>query len=38
MNYCPYCGARLPPGARYCPFCGAKLVKSEDEYGGESGY
>ena len=38
MNYCPYCGARLPPGARYCPFCGAKLVKGEDEYGGESGY
>lgn len=38
MNYCPYCGTRLPPGARYCPFCGARLVKSEDEYGGESGY
>jgi len=41
MNYCPYCGAKLPLGARYCPFCGAKLIenkKSEDEYSREDSY
>jgi len=41
MNYCPYCGARLPQGARYCPFCGAKILEnkeSEDRYTGSDSY
>ncbi len=41
MNYCPYCGAKLPLGARYCPFCGAKLIeneKSRDEHSKGNNY
>ena len=30
INYCPYCGVRLPPGARYCPMCGAQIIKTEE--------
>jgi len=28
LQYCPDCGARLPPGAIFCPNCGKKLEKS----------
>ncbi|MBS7610821.1 DUF5518 domain-containing protein [Candidatus Bathyarchaeota archaeon] len=25
LNVCPYCKAKIPPGAIYCPYCGANL-------------
>ncbi len=28
LQYCPDCGARLPPGAIFCPNCGRKLEKT----------
>ncbi|MCO5221212.1 MAG: SPFH domain-containing protein [Thermomicrobiales bacterium] len=26
INFCPNCGAAVPPGAKFCPTCGHKLV------------
>lgn len=35
MNFCPYCGNKLPSGCNFCPFCGRKLqvavIKAESE-------
>ncbi|MBN1883372.1 MAG: zinc ribbon domain-containing protein [Deltaproteobacteria bacterium] len=31
INFCPYCGTELPPGAKFCPKCGKSL-----DFGGES--
>lgn len=25
LNVCPYCRAKIPPGAVYCPYCGVNL-------------
>lgn len=30
INYCPYCGVKLPPAARYCPMCGEQIVKTKE--------
>ncbi len=33
LEYCPKCGAQLPPGLEKCPSCGHRLhSKSRDEY------
>jgi ribosomal protein L40E len=33
VEYCPKCGAQLPPGLEKCPNCGHRLRrKSSDEY------
>ncbi len=33
VEYCPKCGAQLPPGLQKCPNCGHKLrAKTPDEY------
>jgi ribosomal protein L40E len=33
VEYCPKCGAQLPPGLEKCPNCGQRLRKKDkDEY------
>jgi uncharacterized membrane protein YvbJ len=27
VNYCPDCGAAIPPDARFCPSCGRALAE-----------
>jgi hypothetical protein len=29
LNVCPYCKAKVPPGAIYCPYCGANLKEAK---------
>lgn len=37
-NYCPSCGAQLPPDVKFCPDCGHQLDGVEDVLTGESYY
>ena len=37
-NYCPSCGAQLPPEVKFCPDCGAQLDGVKDVLTGASYY
>lgn len=28
IEYCPYCGKKLPENANYCPFCGKEIPRT----------
>ena len=33
FRFCPYCGSKLPAGAKFCPYCGSRLAGVGGEVG-----
>ncbi len=33
FRFCPYCGSKLPIGAKFCPYCGSRIAAMSGEAG-----